>query len=74
MKKNSLPNFYFSAYPLKAIGMPVIETSSPSLRQPKSFGKIFPMVDPYRKGKKASAIDLTRHMDKPDIGWFNHYE
>lgn len=88
MKSFIQPNFYFSAYPLKAISKEVEEKKSYLHIITKRNGKVkysenlkvLPMVNPYDKKEETRLSNLVNkhsHQDKiedRDADWFASYE
>ena len=88
MKSNARSNFYFSAYPLKAVsddnaGKPSTELPSylkailSSKTRTLSRVRVFPLVNPYRE----TSIPVTPETSKvpndielTEKEWFNNYE
>ena len=87
MKSSSLPNFYFSAYPLKVLNQHEPEKKSYLHIYTKPQGKkkyaeslkVLPMVNPYTEKEEAKLQDLTKphrpdHVEHRDSDWFASYE
>src|SRR5258705_2200164 len=88
MKSPGQPNFYFSAYPLKAINQPEAEKKSylhiytkPGSKKKYAEGlKILPMVNPYSKKDEARLTQNFTTQNQPDnveerdSDWFASYE
>lgn len=88
MKAPGQPNFYFSAYPLKAIGEKEIENKSYLHIITKSRGKkkyaeglkVLPMVNPYspkdeaRLSKNLNKNNYQDNVEERDSDWFASYE
>ena len=88
MKNNAEPSFYFSAYPLKALGKNASAEApsghSPFLRailsgktRTVSRVRVLPMVNPYRETQKTTIREtgkMTDGMEKTEKEWFNNYE
>jgi hypothetical protein len=87
MKSSSRPNFYFSAYPLKALNQNEPERksylhiySNPKSKKKYAEGlKILPMVNPYSK-KDEERLENSGKQNQPDniehrdSDWFASYE
>lgn len=80
MKSNTVPSYYFSAYPLKALKLPGTEMevyhrqSERSTLKVKNNLRVVPMSRPYRELKKNNKANSELKIDSQDLGWFNHYE
>ena len=84
MKAKSEPNFYFSAYPLKALNLPETEKKSylhiyrNKDGEVKAGGrvKILPMVNQYKEPivKKQEKTWPPDHIESRDSEWFANYE
>jgi hypothetical protein len=80
MKSNTVPSYYFSAYPLKALKLPGAEMevynkqSEKSTLKVKSNLRVVPMSRPYKEFKKNDKVSSELKIQHQDIGWFNHYE
>lgn len=88
MKSSSLPNFYFSAYPLKVLNQHEPEkksylhifTKPGSKKKYAESLKVLPMVNPYTQKDEAkllqNVIKQTRpdHLEERDSDWFASYE
>jgi hypothetical protein len=88
MKSFSQPNFYFSAYPLKAIGKSEPETKSYLHIRTRRDGKVkyaeglkvLPMVNPYSEKEEMKLTEKIKkqiqpdHVEERDSEWFASYE
>ena len=80
MKSNTVPSYYFSAYPLKALKLPGTEMevynkqSERSTLKVKTNLRVVPMTRPYKELKKNKKVNSDQKIENQDIGWFNHYE
>ena len=88
MKNPGQPNFYFSAYPLKALNQQEPEKkpylhiiTKPSGKKKYSEGlKVLPMVNPYSaKDEARLSRDLNNYnhkdnVEERDSDWFASYE
>lgn len=85
MKSNIQPNFYFSAYPLKALNLPEEEQNNYLHIYSKSDGhiknpgrsKVLPMIHPYKKSEIDQAAGKKNQTDtivERDTEWFANYE
>ena len=87
MKSSSLPNFYFSAYPLKVLNQQESEKKSYLHIYTKPKGKkkyaeslkVLPMVNPYTEKDEARLEDLGKqhqpdNVEQRDSDWFASYE
>ena len=80
MKSSTVPSYYFSAYPLKALKLPGTEMevynkqSEKSTLKVKSNLRVVPMTKSYKQLRKNNKENPEQKIDKMDIGWFNHYE
>lgn len=88
MKSFSQPNFYFSAYPLKAINQPEPEKKTYLRIHTKRNGKVkyteslkvLPMVNPYTakdEARLSAILNKQNHSDnieERDSDWFASYE
>ena len=88
MKSFSQPNFYFSAYPLKAIGKSEPETKTYLHIRTRRDGKVkyseglkvLPMVNPYSQKEELKLTEKIKKQIQPDnieerdSDWFASYE
>ena len=80
MKSSTVPSYYFSAYPLKALKLPGTEMevynkqSERSTLKVKNNLRVVPMTRFSRDLKKNNKVNQEQKIDNQDIGWFNHYE
>ena len=87
MKSSSLPNFYFSAYPLKVLNQQEPEKKSylhiyTKPRGKKKYAeslKVLPMVNPYTEKDEARLQDPGKqqqpdNVEHRDSDWFASYE
>lgn len=89
MKATTQPNFYFSAYPLKALNQPEPEKdthlriiTNPRGKRKKYAEslKVLPMVNPYSaKDEARLSENLNQHnhkdnVEERDSDWFASYE
>ena len=80
MKSSTVPSYYFSAYPLKALKLPGTEMevynkqSERSTLIVKNNLRVVPMTRSSRDFKKNNKVNPEQKIDNQDIGWFNHYE
>lgn len=86
MKSNNQPNFYFSAYPLKALKLPETEKKSylhiykrenNSIKRP-SHSKILPMTLAHHEQAiieaNAKSKNHPDNLDERESEWFASYE
>ena len=79
MKSSTVPSYYFSAYPLKALKLPGAEMEVYNKQSEKSTLKVknnlraVPANKPYKELKK-NRVNSDQKINNQDIGWFNHYE
>jgi hypothetical protein len=80
MKSSTVPSYYFSAYPLKALKLPGKEMevynkqSEKSTLRVKNNLRVAPMTRSYKQLRKNNKENPEQKINKQDIGWFNHYE
>lgn len=84
MKPKPEPNFFFSAYPLKALNLPETEKKTylhiyrNKDGQVKKAGttKILPMVNPYKESieKKEVKKNQPDTIEHREADWFSSYE
>lgn len=80
MKSSTVPSYYFSAYPLKALKLPGTEMevynkqSEKSTLKVKSNLRVVPMNRPYKELMKNTKVNSEQKIDNQDVSWFNHYE
>jgi hypothetical protein len=88
MKKITEPNFNFTAYPLKALNLPVSDSKSTLHIFTKQKGKakyafdtkVFPMVNPYKEIPADTTTARPAEKPQPDnveereAEWFASYE
>jgi hypothetical protein len=88
MKKINLPDFHFTAYPLKALKQSVTEkktilhvyTGEKGVKKYVVNSKVHPMVNPYPEKLTSLATEkkLTTirpdHIEDCDADWFASYE
>ena len=84
MKTRIHPDFYFSAYPLKALNLPETEDKSSLHIYKNSDGyirltgssKVFPMINPYKEKntKPAYNNDQPDSIEEKGTEWFASYE
>jgi len=88
MKSSAQSNFYFSAYPLKALKE---DNSSKPSNEPSPYLKailsgktrtlsrvrVFPLINPYRKSsipEQKNTSKLPNDIELTEKDWFNNYE
>ncbi len=89
MKSKSEPNYYFSAYPLKALNIPETEKKSNYLhivtrpgnrKKYAESANVLPMKNPYPEKTPPNIPDKkfsqkqSDHIDHRDSDWFASYE
>ena len=79
MKSSTVPSYYFSAYPLKALKLPGTEMeiynkqSERSTLKVKNNLRVVPMTRNHKELRK-NKVTPEQKIDNQDIGWYNHYE
>ncbi len=89
MKNVHQPNFYFSAYPLKALNLPEPEKKTYLRISRDTDGyinfsrnsKVFPMINPYMEkntkpliNNSAAKINQPDNIEERESEWFASYE